>query len=181
MVQLQHKKLMMDKELAADHHNQQTGKLMQRSEKSIKYEMMEKLNDVKEMIDRHINDMHSTVSTNTRQTVSFLQKLQKKAASKTKAPKPTNRVPISDESDEKPAGKVNPTLLALLEIWKQLQPPRSRKRQDTSFSIESDEQSNESGNKTAVKDLVIIKTTKEPVKEQVCRIFGTVNSKVEHG
>lgn len=168
MVQLQNKRLMMDKELAAEHHNQQTGKLMQRSEKSIKYEMMEKLNDVKQMIDQHMNEMHSTISNNARQTVNFLTKLQKKTANKSKPTEKSKPLNLY-ESDEKPTEKPNPTLLALVEIWKQIYPPqRSRKRHDTSVSLESGEHSNESdSSKISDKDSISIETIKVLKKEQV--------------
>lgn len=115
----------MDKELSADHRNQQTGNLMHRaSDKNVNHEMTEKLTDVKEMIDQHTKEVHSTISKSTRQTIHFLQNVLKAKEKNDK-----NKIIHSNESDEKPTNtKSNPTLLTLIELWRQLQPPKTRKR-----------------------------------------------------
>jgi len=91
------------------------GNLMERSQKSQKYELMEKVNDVKEMIDRHRNQIHSNVTKNARETIAFLHQLQKKNTA-------------IDANKRKP--KVEPTkdtnsLAGLLEVWKLIRAPQT--------------------------------------------------------
>lgn len=90
------------------------GNLMERSQKSQKYELMEKVNDVKEMIDRHRNQIHSNVTKNARETIAFLHQLQKKNTA-------------IDAHKRKP--KVEPargtnSLAGLLEVWKLIRAPQ---------------------------------------------------------
>lgn len=111
----------------------QTAKLMQRSEKSIKYEMFEKLNDVKEMIDKHTKEIHSTVTDSARRTITFVEALQQKIS---------NLDAQKRNKSEKKSIKLNPALSSLLNIWKELKPKHSSPEVSVSFefsdSIERD-------------------------------------------
>lgn len=88
-----------------------TGKLM-RSAKSRKYEVMEKINDVKEMIKRHVNSIHSSVATNTKETIRFLNVVQQHNGNL------TNVKPKGIKNAEQ-----NPRVAGIINIWRKLSPP----------------------------------------------------------
>lgn len=113
----------------------QTGKLMQRSEKSIKYEMNAKLTDVKQMIDKHTDEIHSTVTDSAKRTIAFVQALQAKN-NDLKAQK-------RNKNGKKPI-KMNSALSTLLGVWKELRPKNASP--DESISFESSESDDEDGN-----------------------------------
>lgn len=127
MAKLRYKKstIANDANATNQRKNIQTGKLVQRSEKSMKYEMVEKLNDVKEMIDRHMSEIHSSVTTNAERTVKFIQLLQKSNANLT-AP---------NRNDKKKAIQLNPALSGLLQIWNQLKPENPSPDVSVSFEF----------------------------------------------
>lgn len=91
-----------------------TGKLMQRSQKSMKFELMEKVNDVKEMIDRHKEQIHWNVTKNARETIAFIRMMQKKNFA-TEKPKSATIVPKAKGTN---------SLSGLLEVWKLLRAPQ---------------------------------------------------------
>lgn len=115
-----------------------TGNLMKRSQKAQKYELMEKVYDVKEMIDRHRNQIHSNVTKNAQETISFLRQLQKKNAALvmikeanivkrnpkqiTGATATNGAAPTITSSAEAKQTKSN-SLAGLLEVWKILRGP----------------------------------------------------------
>lgn len=102
------------------------GNLMERSQKSQQYELMEKVNDVREMIDRHRNQIHSNVTKNARETIAFLHQLQKQNAA-IDAHKRKHKV--------EPARGTN-SLAGLLEVWKLIRAPQ------TSVSIDQNDLNN---------------------------------------
>lgn len=103
----------MSTEMVDKPKKMQTVKLMQRSEKSIKYEMFEKLNDVREMIDKHMNEIHSTVTDSAKRTIAFVQALQVKNADVDAQKRNKN---------EKKSIKLNSALGSLLKVWSELKP-----------------------------------------------------------
>ena len=109
--------------------SERTGKLMQRSEKSIKYEMMEKLNDVKEMIDRHMEEVHSGVELNIRETLAFLKAMQRQDGVAS---------PLNTQIQSANKLLQSPYLAGLLGIWKNLQP-----KVKVDVSVGSDESQSE--------------------------------------
>lgn len=126
----------------------ETGKLMQRSEKSLKYEMFEKLNDVIEMIDKHTNEIHSTVADSAKRTIAFVQALQEKntdwAAQK------------RNKSGKKPI-KLNSALSSLLGVWHELKPKNTSPEVSVSFEFnESNENDGEIASKNVNELLVCL-------------------------
>lgn len=109
MAKLRKKKLSIRKK--ADNRkfsSQKSGKLNFRWEKSSEYEMTEKLNDIKEMIDAHIDDIHSSVTENAKETIKFMQIIQK-----------TNPQLFTPPSKTKPI-KLDPSLKNLNRLWNQV-------------------------------------------------------------
>lgn len=122
----------------------QTGKLMQRSEKSIKYEMLEKLNDVKEMIDRHTNKIHSTVTDGAKRTIAFVQALQEKNNDSDAQKRNKNG---------KKTIKLNSALSSLLRVWNELKPKNNAPDVSVSFEFsESDEKDGDDQKSTNAKN-----------------------------
>lgn len=92
------------------HKSESTGKLMHRSAKSIKHEVSKKMYDVKEMIDKHIDDMHSSVTDNAKETIKFVQSLQK-----------TDAKLMKRQSEKKAKSiKLDPSLNYLKRLWDQV-------------------------------------------------------------
>lgn len=92
------------------HKSESTGKLMHRSAKSIKHEISKKMYDVKEMIDMHIDDMHSSVTDNAKETIKFVQSLQK-----------TDAKLMKRQSEKKTKSiKLDPSLNTLKRLWDQV-------------------------------------------------------------
>lgn len=92
------------------HKNESTGKLMHRSTKSIKHEISKKMYDVKEMIDKHIDDMHSSVTDNAKETIKFVQSMQK-----------TDAKLMKRQSEKKTKSiKLDPSLNSLKRLWDQV-------------------------------------------------------------
>lgn len=117
----------------------QTGKLMQRSEKSLKYEMFEKLNDVKEMLDKHTNEIHSTVADSAKRTIAFVQALHEKNTDLDAQKR--------NKSGKKPI-KLNPALSSLLGVWHELKPKNTSPEVSVSFEFsESNEKDGEIASK----------------------------------
>lgn len=92
------------------HKSESTGKLMHRSAKSIKHEISKKMYDVKKMIDKHIDDMHSSVTDNAKETIKFVQSMQKTDAKlmKRRSEKKTKSI------------KMDPSLNSLKRLWDQV-------------------------------------------------------------
>lgn len=92
------------------HKSESTGKLMHRSAKSIKHEISKKMYDVKKMIDKHIDDMHSSVTDNAKETIKFVQSMQKTDAKlmKRRSEKKTKFI------------KMDPSLNSLKRLWDQV-------------------------------------------------------------
>lgn len=104
----------------------QTGKLMQRSEKSIKYEMFGKLIDVKEMIDKHTNEIHSSVTDSAKRTIAFVQALHEKHNDSNAQKRNKNG---------KKTIKVNAALSSLLKLWNELKPKNTSPDVSVSFDF----------------------------------------------
>ncbi|XP_031625591.1 uncharacterized protein LOC116342211 [Contarinia nasturtii] len=75
---LRSKKAAMDQDIKrSDQNGASTGKLLTRSGINLKYTVKEKLYDVREMIDNHVENIHSSVTENVKQTIGYIQKWQK--------------------------------------------------------------------------------------------------------
>lgn len=122
----------------------QTGKLMQRSEKSIKYEMSEKLNDVKHMIDKHTHEIHSTVTDSAKRTIAFVEALQEKNSNLGAAKK-------RNKSGKKSI-KMNSALSSLLKVWQELKPKNTSPDVSVSFEFSESVEKDDDGKKSAKKE-----------------------------
>lgn len=96
----------------------QTGKLMQRSPKGVKFEMMEQLDNVKEMIDRHTRSIQSSVSANAKETVDFVQALQHKRSAQVETPQ-------TEQKHKNANAKLSEALSSLFELWNNLRQTKS--------------------------------------------------------
>lgn len=136
MEKLHKKKRLADQTMADE--SDLTGNLMKRSQKAQKYELMEKVYDVKEMIDHHRNQIHSNVTKNAQETISFLRQLQKKNAAIAmikeasvvkRNPKQiagtaaTNGAATAATSSAEVKQTKSNSLAGLLEVWKILRGP----------------------------------------------------------
>lgn len=129
---LRNKKNQMTTDMDVQPKKMQTAKLMQRSAKSIKYEMTERLNGVKEMIDKHTNRIHSSVTDSAKRTIEFVQALQEK-----------NNILVGkkrNKSGNHPI-KVNSAMASLVKIWEELKPKNASP--DLSVSFEFNESNEE--------------------------------------
>lgn len=120
----------------------QTGQLMQRSAKSIKHEMSEKLNDVKYMIDMHLNEIHGSVSDGAKRTIAFVQMMQEKHELNANST-------LVKINGKKSTIKMNSALKSLAKIWKEMKPKHSHPEVSVSFEF-SDETSNENDAKSTL-------------------------------
>lgn len=89
-----------------------TGNLSYRPDKDLEYEINEKLNDIKRTIDMHLDDIHSSVMENAKQTIEYVQTIQKANPQLFKAQTTTKikTQPI----------KLNPSLNGLDRLWNQV-------------------------------------------------------------
>lgn len=95
-----------------------------RTDKHLEYEMSEQLDDVKDMIDRHIDDIHSAVMKNVRETIEYVQVMQKTD--------PQLSATLSKNKMKLQKRKLSPALKDLDRLWKQV----ATKRYDSDeFSI----------------------------------------------
>lgn len=137
MEKLRNKRNKLSSEMDEKPKKMQTGKLMQRSDKSQKYEMFEKLNDVIEMIDKHTNDIHSTIVDSAKRTIAFVQALQEKNTDLGAQKR--------NKGGKKPI-KLNPALSSLLGVWQELKPKNTSPEVSVSFEFnESKEKDGEIG------------------------------------
>lgn len=139
----------------------QTGKLNQRSQKSIKFEMMEKLDDVKQMIDRHTRSIQSSVTLNAKETIDFVQLLQKQQQQRrnTQVDAPQTS---PDDAHKTANAKLNSALTSLLELWNNL---RRTKGPDPEFELAEPVKSLQTKKSTKDSDSTKIKNSKEESKE----------------
>lgn len=84
-----------------------TGKLINRSGINLKYIVNDKLIDVKEMIDNHVENIHSSVTDSVKQTIRHIQRVQK-ANQKLMQP------------NKKQTFKLDPSLIPVRRIWDQV-------------------------------------------------------------
>lgn len=95
---------------SVDRKTESTGKLMHRTAKSLKHEISKKLYDVREMIDKHIDDIHSSVTDSAKETIKFVQKVQK-----------SDEKLMKRQSESKlKSVKLDPSLSALKRLWDQV-------------------------------------------------------------
>lgn len=103
----------MDKEFVHESVGKQsvsTGKLMDSSE--WKYHIKQHLYDVREMIDNHIEQIHTSITENVKQTIKYIQNAQK--SNKHFSKRPTgNREMV----------KLDPSLFAMRQLWDQVASP----------------------------------------------------------
>lgn len=109
---LRKKKLAIDKEMNGENDDRKSGKLVLGTKKSLKYQMVEKLNDVKDMIDSHVDNIHSSVMNNAQQTIEYVQTVQKTIPELSKS-KTTNKF------ESKPV-KLHPSLKDIDRLWNQV-------------------------------------------------------------
>lgn len=107
---MRQKKLNIEKEpiLNPGQKSASTGKLMDGL--NLKYTIREKLYDVKEMIDNHVEDIHSTVTDNVKQTIKYIQRVQQ-----------TNEKLMKSSSGQKV--KLDPSLAKVRRLWDQVAAP----------------------------------------------------------
>lgn len=117
--QLRQKKLNIEKEpiLNPGQKSASTGKLMDGL--NLKYTIREKLYDVKEMIDNHVEDIHSTVTDNVKQTIKYIQRVQQ-----------TNEKLMKSGSGQKV--KLDPSLAKVRRLWDQVAAPD---QSDSDFDV----------------------------------------------
>lgn len=84
-----------------------TGKLISRSGTSLKYNIKERLYDVREMIDNHVDNIHSSVTENVKQTIKYVQHVQKRNE---KLMKPNTKRRV----------KLDPSLIGVKRLWDQV-------------------------------------------------------------
>lgn len=77
---------------------------------NLKYTIREKLFDVREMIDNHVENIHSSVTDNVKQTIKYIQQVQR---SNQKLTKPTSNRKI----------KLDPSLIPVRRLWDQVASP----------------------------------------------------------
>lgn len=87
-----------------------TGKLITRSGMNLKYTVKEKLYDVREMIDNHVENIHSSVTDNVKQTIKYIQQIQK---GNEKLMKTNTKHKI----------KLDPSLIPVRRLWDQVSSP----------------------------------------------------------
>lgn len=87
-----------------------TGKLMDSSEWT--YHFKQHLYDVREMIDNHIEQIHTSVTENVMQTIKFIQNEQK-----------SNKNIIKRPNGGKKTVKLDPSMFALRRLWDQVASP----------------------------------------------------------
>lgn len=87
--------------------NASTGKLISRSGTSLKYNIKERLYDVREMIDNHVDNIHTSVTDNVKQTIKYVQHVQKHNE---KLMKPNTKRRV----------KLDPSLMAVKRLWDQV-------------------------------------------------------------
>lgn len=86
-----------------------TGKLMSHSGTNMKYSIKERLYDVREMIDNHVENIHSSVTDNVKQTIKFVQNVQHNNA---KLMKPNTK--------RQQKIKLDPSFLPVRRLWDQV-------------------------------------------------------------
>lgn len=97
-----------------------TGKLITRSGLNLKYSVKEKLYDVREMIDNHVENIHSSVTDNVKQTIKYVQKMQK-----------TDEKLMQTNTKRKV--KLDPSLVPVRRLWDQVASPESS---DDDFDVD---------------------------------------------
>ncbi|XP_031625443.1 uncharacterized protein LOC116342091 [Contarinia nasturtii] len=112
---LRSKKYTLNREIGerTGQNSASTGKLLTRSGMNLKYTMKEKLYDVREMIDNHVENIHSSVTENVKQTIGYLQSLQK-----------TNKKLM--KTIVKSNVKLDPSLNAVKRLWDQVASPEHK-------------------------------------------------------
>lgn len=82
---------------------------MNRSGTNLKYSIKERLYDVKEMIDNHVENVHTSVTENVKQTIKYVQKKQK-----------TSQRMMKPQSKRHHTPKLDPSLNAVRRLWDQV-------------------------------------------------------------
>lgn len=103
-----------------DQKSASTGKLITRSEMNLKYTVKEKLYDVREMIDNHVENIHSSVTDNVKQTIKHIQNVQKSNGKLMK-------------TNTKHKVKLDPSLIPVRRLWDQVASPENM---DSDFDVE---------------------------------------------
>lgn len=95
----------IESSIATNRHNVTAEKLMHRTAKNLKHEITGKLYEVKEAIDKHIDDVHTSVTDNAMQTIGYVKKTSGK-----------NIIPSRSRSKSKKI-KLDPTLETIRRLW----------------------------------------------------------------
>lgn len=103
----------IDREVDANHRRQSvsTGKLMNTSS-DFKLHMTERLYDVKETIDNHVKQIHTSVTENVKQTIKFIQNMQK--SNKNILKRPNSGIKTVN---------LDPSMFAIRRLWDQVESP----------------------------------------------------------
>lgn len=115
--ELRSKKSTIEKESKANQRSATTGKLMDGL--NLKYTIREKLYDVREMIDNHVENIHSSVTDNVKQTIKYIQQVQR-SNEKLKKPRSNRKI------------KLDPSLIPVRRLWDQVASPDD---EDSDFDI----------------------------------------------
>lgn len=101
-----------------------TGKLMSHSGANLKYNIKERLYDVREMIDNHVENIHSSVTENVKQTIKFVQKVQQ-----------SNQKLMKPNTQRHQKIKLDPSFNAVRRLWDQVASSESSMESDFDVTL----------------------------------------------
>lgn len=104
-----------------DQKSASTGKLVSHSGTNMKYNIKERLYDVREMIDNHVENIHSSVTENVKQTIKFVQKVQQ-----------SNQKLLKPSTKRQQKVKLDPSFNAVKRLWDVV---ASSENMDTDFDV----------------------------------------------
>lgn len=105
-MQLRKKKIDID-----DHFTFSSGKYTQRSAKNVKHDVTANLYEVKEMVDEHIENVHTNLTDNAVRTIEYVQHVKRKFA---------NALQTSQSQRTAKQIKLDPLLDPLRQLWDQV-------------------------------------------------------------
>lgn len=104
-----------------------TGKLVNNSE--WKYHIKQRLYDVREMIDNHVEQIHTSVTENVKQTIKYIQNVQKSNR--------TNQKTFKRPNGSKQTIKLDSSMLAMRQLWDQVASPEESMERDFGVTTEN--------------------------------------------
>lgn len=104
-----------------------TGKLMDNSE--WKYHIKQRLYDVREMIDNHIEHIHTSVTDNVKQSIKYIQNVQKTIGNGN-----TKKI-LGRPNGGQQTLKLDPSMFAIRRLWDQVASPEESREKDFNVAI----------------------------------------------